>query len=55
MKKQVASLYAQTVANLIKLHDTAKSPESKQALTEAKLAVECACIGERGEQKESEQ
>lgn len=48
MKKVVASIYSQTVANLARLHDIAKHAESKQALTEAKLAVECACIAEKG-------
>lgn len=42
MKKQVMSLYSQTIANLTKLHDAAKHAESKQVLTAAKAAVECA-------------
>lgn len=54
MKKVVASIYAQTVANLARLHDIAKNAESKQALTEAKLAVECACIAEKGNYEQTQ-
>jgi hypothetical protein len=55
VKKQLASLYSQTVANVEKLHDEAKHPEAKEALTEAKVALECAYVAEKGSnQKETE-
>lgn len=46
MKKATRTLYAQTIANLKKLHELARHAESRQALGEASISVEVAIIRE---------